>query len=76
MKLTLFFVAILAGTFGTAAAQAPGSTTTPLKRSTSAPKTDKNVIIRSGGQGHNSGPDPKGKILVAPTTPAASSPKK
>jgi len=25
------------------------------------------VVVRSGGQGHNSGPDPKGKILVAPS---------
>jgi hypothetical protein len=29
-------------------------------------------ITRSGGQGHNSTPSPKGKILVAPTTPAGS----
>lgn len=75
MKLTLLRVAALAATFGPAAAQAPGSTTTPVKRATSATKTNKNVIVRSGGQGHNSGPDPKGKILVAPTTPAAG-PKK
>jgi hypothetical protein len=31
-----------------------------------------NQITRSGGQGHNSTPSPKGKILVAPTTPAGS----
>lgn len=25
------------------------------------------VVVRSGGQGHNSVPDPKGKVLVAPS---------
>jgi hypothetical protein len=32
--------------------------------------TGKGVVVRSGGQGHNSTPSPKGKIQVAPTTPA------
>jgi len=32
-------------------------------------KTSKNQITRSGGQGHNSTPAPKGKIQMAPTTP-------
>lgn len=27
----------------------------------------KGVVVRSGGQGHNSGPDPKGKTVVAPS---------
>ena len=30
-----------------------------------------NQITRSGGQGHNSGPAPKGKVVVAPTAPTS-----
>ncbi|OUJ75745.1 hypothetical protein [Hymenobacter crusticola] len=33
-------------------------------------KTSKNQITRSGGQGHNTTPPPKGKIQMAPTTPS------
>ncbi|HEX8348637.1 MAG TPA: hypothetical protein VF598_01625 [Hymenobacter sp.] len=34
-------------------------------------KTSKNQVTRSGGQGRNSTPPPKGKIQMAPTTPSS-----
>lgn len=75
MRSSLSLVAVLALTLHVAAAQ----THSPLgvkpnykvggEPSSSKPR-GKNVITQSGGQGHNSTPAPKGKILVAPTTPA------
>jgi hypothetical protein len=113
MKKTLAFVAILAATIGTAAAQRPhtagsntggnntsgngnntvssgnGSNTSssaannnPTTSSpnykpaakprntgadTKKPASETKVVVQSGGQGHNSTPDPKGKTLVAPS---------
>ena len=76
MKISLLLVAALALTLHTAAAQSGGS---PLgvkpnykvggEPSSNKPK-GKNIMTRSGGEGHNSVQAPKGKILVAPTTPA------
>jgi hypothetical protein len=76
MKKTLALMAFLATT--TSAALAQGGSGSPIgvtpnykpgsgKPSTSKP-VGKNIVTRSGGQGTNSGPDPKGKIVVAPTT--------
>jgi hypothetical protein len=80
MKNTLALVAILATTIGTAAAQGGGTPATgvqpnykPGGAASSSKPAGQNVVTRSGGQGHNSGPDPKGKVVVAPTTPAHSS---
>lgn len=118
MKKSLAFVALLAATIGTAAAQRPStagsntggnssggnanntvssgnssntsSSATNNNPTTSAPNykpaakprgTGKDtkapaggpkgsttkVVVSSGGQGHNSGPDPKGKALIAPS---------
>lgn len=36
----------------------------------------KNTVVSSGGQGHNTVPDPKGKALVAPSKSAAGSKNK
>lgn len=74
MKVLLVFVAALATTLSTAAAQGtPASANTAAKSSANggsqpAGKGTGKVVVSPGGQGHNSGADPKGKILVAPTT--------
>ena len=39
--------------------------TKPKKQNAAA--LGKGVVVQSGGQGHNSGPDPKGKTIVAPS---------
>lgn len=56
------------------AATRPGTGADTKKPAQKTPGT----VISSGGQGHNSTPDPKGKILVAPsaTTSGKGSPKK
>lgn len=81
MKNFLAFVVALAATLGTATAQSgSGSSTANVPhpvpadahKPSSKPKGGSNVITRSGGQGHNSGAAPKGKVVVAPTTPASS----
>ncbi|WP_223648859.1 hypothetical protein [Hymenobacter psoromatis] len=77
MKISLLLVAALALTLHTAAAQSGGGSALGVKPnykvggepSSNKPK-GKNIITRSGGEGHNSVQAPKGKILVAPTAPA------
>lgn len=55
------------------AASRPGTGADTKKPAT----VSKNVIVSPGGQGHNSGPAPKGKIVVAPSaTTGKSRPKK
>ena len=76
MKILLLLVAALALTLPPAAAQSGKSAlgVAPNYRVGGEPSSNKakgqNVIVRSGGQGHNSVQAPKGKIVVAPTTPA------
>ena len=45
------------------AAGRPGTKAKPKKTS----GLGQDVVVRSGGQGHNSTPDPKGKTLIAPS---------
>ncbi|NML65245.1 hypothetical protein HHL22_08520 [Hymenobacter sp. RP-2-7] len=82
MKIFLLLLALAAATLGTARAQSAGSPTGSAPNYKPAPGTKSpaktggkpadgaagKVVVSSGGQGHNSGPDPKGKILVAPST--------
>ena len=82
MKISLLLVAALAFTTLSAAAQnaspaAQNSSPLGVKPNykvggepSSNKAKGKNVIVRSGGQGHNSTPAPKGKVMVAPTAPA------
>lgn len=79
MKTTLALAAILAVTTSAAMAQGGGSSPTGVTpnykpgagRTGSNKPNAKNVVVRPGGQGHNSVSQPKGKIVVAPTTPPA-----
>jgi hypothetical protein len=45
---------------------------TKAPTSASTPKT----VVQSGGQGHNTTPDPKGKVLVAPSATTSGKGKK
>ncbi|MGI4834162.1 MAG: hypothetical protein ACRYFK_11950 [Janthinobacterium lividum] len=47
---------------------APGTKSPAKTGGKPADATAGKVVVSSGGQGHNSGPDPKGKILVAPSS--------
>lgn len=61
-------------TSSSAANNNPVTTTpnyTPGGGTKSPAKAAPNQITRSGGQGHNSTPAPKGKVLMAPTKSAA-----
>jgi len=79
MKNILALAATLALTTGPALAQGGGNSATGVTpnykpgggRPASNKPNDKNQIVRSGGQGHNPTHEPKGKSVVAPTTPAA-----
>jgi hypothetical protein len=76
MKTIFALGAALALTIGTAAAQGGSNSATGVTpnykpgggRPASNKPNTKNQIVRSGGQGHNSTPEPKGKSVVAPTT--------
>ena len=48
-------------------AVSPKGTGTKTKKPANPAASSKQVIVSSGGQGHNSGPAPKGKIVVAPS---------
>lgn len=79
MKTTFALGAALALTIGTAAAQGGGGSATGVTpnykpgggRPASNKPTTKNQVVRSGGQGHNATHEPRGKSVVAPTTPPA-----
>jgi hypothetical protein len=76
MKTFLAFTALLATAGSVALAQQGGSGSpvgvTPNYKPggdrVSSKPAGKNIVTRSGGQGHNSGASPKGKVVVAPTT--------
>jgi hypothetical protein len=74
MKISLALIALLATASSVALAQGGNSPTgvTPNYRPggdrVSSKPAGKDIITRSGGQGHNSGASPKGKTVVAPTT--------
>jgi len=83
MKAFLSLLALAATTLGTAQAQSTGpgsqSGSTSTHKSTAGTKSATQtgskatsgaagkIVVSSGGQGHNSVPDPKGKVLVAPS---------
>lgn len=82
MKVFFSLLALAAATLGTAHAQnrsgaqqsstpnykpAPGSSGLPKNNSKPGGGAAGKVVVSPGGQGHNSGPDPKGKVLVAPS---------
>jgi hypothetical protein len=75
MKTSFALVALLAMTSSLAMAQGGSGSPTgvtpnykPGGDRVSSKPAGKNIITRSGGQGHNSGASPKGKTVVAPTT--------
>ena len=75
MKTSLALVALLATASSVAMAQGGGSSPTgvtpnykPGGDRVSSKPAGKDIITRSGGQGHNSGASPTGKTVVAPTT--------
>ncbi|MGI4741563.1 MAG: hypothetical protein ACRYG7_40870 [Janthinobacterium lividum] len=78
MKIFLPLAALAASlSLHPAAAQTGSSTGGKSNGESSSSKPQgKNIITRSGGQGHNNTKVPKGKILVAPTTPPAHSGKR
>jgi hypothetical protein len=55
---------------------APGTSHTPKSNSKGASKAAPNQVVSSGGQGHNSTRDPKGKVLVAPSVTTGKGSKK
>lgn len=76
MKAFLLLLAVAATTLGAAQAQSTSPSAPASKSVTGANGKPGGgaagkVVVSPGGQGHNSGPDPKGKILVAPSTSAA-----
>jgi hypothetical protein len=54
---------------------APGTKRTPPNNTKGSSKAAPNQVVSSGGQGHNSTRDPKGKVLVAPSVTTGKSPK-
>ena len=78
MKTLLAFLAALAFATGPALAQGGNSATGVVpnykpgggRPAANKPNT-KAQIVRSGGQGHNATHEPRGKSVVAPTTPPA-----
>jgi hypothetical protein len=55
---------------------APGSKRTPPNNTKGSTKAAPNQVVSSGGQGHNSTRDPKGKVLVAPSVTTGKNAKK
>ena len=55
---------------------APGDKRTPsASNSKGSTKATSNQVVSSGGQGHNTTHDPKGKVLVAPSVTTGKNPK-
>lgn len=56
---------------------APGTSATRTGSGKGAPKkAASNQVVASGGQGHNTTPEPKGKVQVAPSATTGKGPKK